>query len=69
MKIYEWENNAKEYLTEAGRILIRRASDITKDLSAEHVNRIYITLDISRDETPRLSIEKEYVPIKDTIEK
>ena len=69
MKMYEWEDNAKEYLTEAGYILIRRASDITKDLSDEHVNRIYITLEISRDEIPRLSIEKEYIPIEDVAER
>ena len=69
MKTYKWEDKAKEYLIEAGHVLVRRAADITKDLTDELVDRIYVTIDISRNEKPTLSIEKEYIPIANTIEK
>ena len=69
MKNYKWEDSAKEYLIEAGYVLVRRAADITKDLTDELVDRIYVTIDISRNEKPTLSIEKEYIPIANTIEK
>lgn len=69
MKEYKWQDNVKQYLIEAGHILIRRTEDITKDLNDELVDRIYITIDISCDDKPTLNIEKEYIPIKNAIEK
>ena len=53
----------RDSITEAGKILERKASDIADDLVKERVTGIWITMNITPDSMPELNIEKTYAAI------
>lgn len=50
----------RDSITEAGKILERKASDIADDLVKEKVTGIWITMNLTPDSMPELNIEKTY---------
>lgn len=53
----------KNSIVEAGNIMIRKAHEITKDLSDEKVTGIWISINITPDSSPEINIEKTYAAV------